>query len=65
LLLRRLGLVGAAAGVALHALHHLIAAAALPMGLALGVVLGSSSSSTASSRRVLPSPTVADEQLVE
>jgi cellulose synthase/poly-beta-1,6-N-acetylglucosamine synthase-like glycosyltransferase len=65
LLLRRLGLAGAAAGVALHALHHLVAAAALPMGVALGVVLGGMSSSTTSRRRTLPPPIVAEEHFVE
>jgi GT2 family glycosyltransferase len=61
LLLRRMGLAGAAAGIALHALHHLVAAAALPMGVALGVALGGVGSSTTPSRRTLPSPPVADD----
>jgi glycosyltransferase involved in cell wall biosynthesis len=62
LLVRRLGLAGAAAGVALHALHHLVAAAALPVGLALGVALGSLGRPSTPSRRTLPAPTVADDR---
>jgi hypothetical protein len=34
LLARRLGVRGAAAGVALHVLHHLVAVAAVPLGVA-------------------------------
>lgn len=37
LLARRLGLVPAAAGVALHGLHHLVSLAAIPAGLAAGL----------------------------
>ncbi len=38
LLVRRLGLVGAAAGIGLHGLHHLVSLLAVPIGLALAVV---------------------------
>lgn len=37
LLLRRLGPAQAAAGVALHGLHHLVAVAAVPVGIVLGM----------------------------
>lgn len=37
LLLRRLGPAHAAAGVALHGLHHLVAVAAVPVGVVLGL----------------------------
>jgi GT2 family glycosyltransferase len=45
LLLRRLGPLQAVAGVALHGLHHLVAVAAVPVGVAAGLLGGVARSS--------------------
>lgn len=50
LLLRRLGLLGAAAGVALHALHHLVAVASVPAGVLWWATDGRRSASPAPTR---------------
>ena len=57
-LLRRQGLVRAFAGVGLHAMHHLVAVAAVPAGVvaALGAF-----ATTAWSRRRVPAPVASDE----
>ncbi|MET0894984.1 MAG: glycosyltransferase [Acidimicrobiia bacterium] len=41
LLVRRLGIVRAGAGVLLHVVHHLVAVLAVPIGIAAGVMSGS------------------------
>ncbi|MDZ7676201.1 MAG: glycosyltransferase family A protein [Acidimicrobiales bacterium] len=40
LLIRQLGVLQGAAGVALHGLHHLVAVAAVPAGIAVAIVAG-------------------------
>jgi hypothetical protein len=56
LLVRRQGLLRAAAGVGLHALHHLVAVAALPVGLAAAGV------DAAGARHRRPAPVAAPQQ---
>ena len=57
-LLRRQGLVRAFAGVGLHAMHHLVAVVAVPVGVA--AALGALATEAWSRRRV-PVPVASDE----
>jgi hypothetical protein len=62
LLLRRQGARRAMVGVVLHALHHLVAVAAVPVGLAAGLL--AESRTTAERRRVVPAA-IPESSLVE
>ena len=62
LLLRRQGARRAMVGVVLHALHHLVAVAAVPVGLAAGLL--AESRTTAERRRAVPAA-IPESSLVE
>jgi hypothetical protein len=62
LLVRRQGAGRAMVGVVLHALHHLVAVAAVPVGLAAGLLAGSR---TGAERRRTVSSAIPESSLVE